>query len=265
MRGSRSLTVCLLAATLAASPLSSATACPSGARPSPALAMEAGARAFKEGRPVRILAIGSSTTAGVGASGADQNYPSQLARRLVDAWGEGRVEITNAGVSGETGPSTLGRLQSFMRATPAPHLVIWQVGTNDVIFGGDPGRLKALVSEGLASIAASGAAAVVIDQQYFPAINDLARYEQFVSAVDAATSARGVPLLRRYAMMKQWATRDPAGFRGTLWWDSFHMNDAGYSCLAELLAPSILTAVRSGGAARPAAAPARPAPAASER
>lgn len=252
LRFCRSFAPLLAAVLLAAAP---AAACPPSARPSPALVMEAGARALREGQPVRILAIGSSTTAGVGASRADQNYPSQLAQRLVDALGEGRVEVTNAGVSGETGPSALARLQGFMRVQPAPHLVIWQVGTNDVIFGGDPARLRALVSEGLAAIADGGAAAVVIDQQYFPAISDLQRYEAFVAAVDGAAAARGVPLLRRYAMMKQWALKDPAGFRGTLSWDSFHMNDAGYSCLADLLAPSILSAVRPAAPPRPAPPP----------
>lgn len=260
MHRSRLILVSLLVVLLAGGPLAtSVDACPTSARPAPALAMPSAAQALRSGQPVRILTIGSSTTAGVGASRSDRNYPSQLAGRLVDALGEGRVEVINAGVSGETAPSTLGRLQSFMRSPPAPHLVIWQVGTNDVIFGGDPARLRALVAEGLSSIAAAGAAAVVIDQQYFPAIGDLARYETFVAAVEAATSARGVPLLRRYAMMKQWAAGDPAGFRATLSWDSFHMNDAGYACLADLLAPSIIAAVRAPGLG-PAPGTPRPAP-----
>ncbi|MFG1183434.1 SGNH/GDSL hydrolase family protein [Xanthobacter aminoxidans] len=228
------------------------------ARPSPALSMPAGVKALREGQPLRILAIGSSTTAGVGASSGDTNYPSQLARRLTAALGEGRVAMVNAGVSGETGPSTLARLKSLVQTQPAPQLVLWQVGTNDVIFGGDPTRLRATVADGLAAIAASGAAVVVIDQQYFPGINDLARYEAFVAAVNAAASARGVPLLRRYAMMKQWAAEDPKGFRGTLSWDSFHMNDAGYACLADALAPAIIAAAKQGGGSGTASAkPAR--------
>lgn len=65
-----------------------------------------------------------------------------------------------------------------------------------------------------------------------------------------------MPLLRRYAMMKQWAAQDPQGFRKTLAWDSFHMNDAGYACLAEALAPGIVAASRQGGVGT-AMAPAR--------
>ncbi|MFS8038225.1 SGNH/GDSL hydrolase family protein [Xanthobacter sp. AM11] len=228
-------------------------ACQVDARPVPPLVMAAGAAALKEGRPVRILAIGSSSTAGVGASRPEANYPSQLAHRLVEAWGEGSVEIVNAGVSGESAPGTLRRLEAFLAAPPAPDLVLWQVGTNDVIFGGDPARLSQLVGRGLDAIAAAGAAALVIDQQYFPAILDLDRYEAFVAAVGAAASERGVALLPRYVMMKQWAAQDPAAFRATLSWDRFHLNDAGYACLAEIIAAAVIDAVRPP--------PVRPAPA----
>lgn len=245
----------VLAVVWAAGP---AAACPQTARPAPPLVMESGVKALKEGRPVRILAIGSSSTAGVGATRPEANYPSQLARRLVEAWGEGTVEIVNAGVSGESAPATLRRLKAFLAAPPVPDLVIWQVGTNDVIFGGDPARLHQLVADGLDAIAAAGAAALVIDQQYFPAILDLDRYEAFVAAVGDAAEVRRVSLLPRYVMMKQWAAQDPVSFRATLSWDRFHLNDAGYACLAELIAPAILDSVRappadtSSGKGRPA-------------
>ncbi|MDI4663640.1 SGNH/GDSL hydrolase family protein [Xanthobacter autotrophicus] len=231
-----------------------AAACPSEARPAPPLVLKQAATARAEGRPLRILAIGSSTTAGAGASGAAANYPSQLAHRLEAALGEGSVEITNAGVSGENAPATLRRLEVFLATPPVPDLVLWQVGTNDVILGGDPERLRQLVGRGLDGIAAAGAAALVIDQQYFPAILDLARYEGFVAAVGDAAAERGVPLLPRYVMMKQWAAQDPAGFRSTLSWDRFHMNDKGYACLADLLAPAIVAAATAPVADAPKAA-----------
>ncbi|MCG5237522.1 SGNH/GDSL hydrolase family protein [Xanthobacter oligotrophicus] len=230
-----------------------AIACPSDVRPAPPLALAQAAKVRAEGRPLRILAIGSSTTAGAGASRTATNYPSQLALRLEAALGEGSVEITNAGVNGESAPATLRRLEAFLKTPPVPDLVLWQVGTNDVIFGGDPVRLKQLVGEGLDAIAAAGAAVLVIDQQYYPAILNLDRYESFVAAVGAAASERGATLLPRYLMMKQWAAQDPAGLRATLAWDHFHSNDKGYACLADLLAPAIVAAM-----AVPAAAPQGP-------
>ncbi|MFG1375274.1 SGNH/GDSL hydrolase family protein [Xanthobacter autotrophicus] len=230
-----------------------AIACPDDVRPAPPLVLTQAAKARAEGRPLRILAIGSSTTVGTGASSTATNYPSQLALRLDAALGEGRVEITNAGVNGESAPATLSRLDLFLQAPPVPDLVLWQVGTNDVIFGGHPERLKQLVGKGLDAIAAAGAAVLVIDQQYYPAILDLDRYESFVAAVGAAAAERGAPLLPRYLMMKQWAAQDPAGLRATLAWDRFHSNDKGYACLADLLALAIVAAM-----AEPAPVPPSP-------
>ncbi|MFG1393702.1 SGNH/GDSL hydrolase family protein [Xanthobacter agilis] len=238
----------------------SALACPPEVRPNPALSLApAAAERVRSGAALRILAIGSSSTAGVGASRPEANYPSQLARRLVEALGEGRVEVTNAGVSGESAPATVKRLEAFLSAAEKPDLVLWQVGTNDVIFGGTPERLGALVGRGLD--AAAGVAAVVIDQQYFPLILDLGRYEQFVAAVGEAAAERQVPLLGRYAMMKQWAAEDPDGFRHLFSWDRFHMNDKGYACLAQELADAVVQAV-GAVAPPPGATPGRaPSPA----
>ncbi|MDI4657673.1 SGNH/GDSL hydrolase family protein [Xanthobacter autotrophicus] len=249
----------ICAAVLCAAVLpAAAIACPDDVRPAPPLVLTQAAKARAEGRPLRILAIGSSTTVGTGASSTATNYPSQLARRLDAALGEGRVEITNAGINGESAPATLSRLELFLQAPPLPDLVLWQVGTNDVIFGGDPARLKQLVGKGLDAIAAAGAAALVIDQQYYPAILDLDRYESFVAAVGAAASERGAPLLPRYLMMKQWAAQDPAGLRATLAWDRFHPNDRGYACLADLLAPAIVAAMAVDASAPQGPAPAMP-------
>nr|WP_255684156.1 MULTISPECIES: SGNH/GDSL hydrolase family protein [unclassified Xanthobacter] len=231
-----------------------AAACPVDVRPSPALVLAAPAvQSLREGGPLRILAIGSSSTTGVGASRPEATYPAQLAHRLVEMLGEGSVEVTNAGVSGESAPSTLKRLEAFLTHGERPDLVIWQVGTNDVIFGGNPERLTALVRRGLEATAAADVATIVVDQQYFPLILDVGRYEQFVSAVDDTATERNVPLLRRYAMMKQWAAEDPAGFKGLFAWDHFHMNDKGYACLAQQLADAIAQAVSAAKAPPPPA------------
>lgn len=253
----------IVGAALLAAP---AGACPADARPTPALVLAPpAAERVRDGQVLRILAIGSSSTAGVGASRPQMTYPSQLALRLVEALGEGSVEITNAGVSGESAPATVKRLEAFLAQGERPDVVLWQVGTNDVIFGGTPERLGALVRRGLDAAAKADVAAVIIDQQYFPLILDVPKYERFVAAVEDAAGERQVPVLRRYAMMKQWAADDPEGFRGLFAWDRFHMNDRGYACLAGQLADAIIAAVQGAKAppaagAPPAAAPARAVP-----
>lgn len=206
----------------------------------PPFMLERDVRVLPEGQALRVLAIGSSSTAGFGASGPKTAYPAQLAARLAAALAPRPVAVTNGGISGETAPATLKRLKTAMAAADPPQLVIWQVGTNDAIFGGKPDRLAAMVEEGLDAIAAAGATAILVDQQYFPGTLNRPRYEAFVAAVGEVAAARKVALVPRYAIMKQWAALDRSAYGALLAWDRFHMSDKGYACLADLLAAGIL-------------------------
>jgi acyl-CoA thioesterase-1 len=84
-------------------------------------------------RPVRIVVLGDSLSAGLGLSGSEA-FPAKLARAL-QAQGIA-VEIANAGVSGDTASGGLARLDwSVPEGTDA---VIVQLGANDALRGVDP-------------------------------------------------------------------------------------------------------------------------------
>jgi acyl-CoA thioesterase-1 len=83
--------------------------------------------------PVRIVALGDSLTAGFGLP-ADAAFPVKLAQAL-NAKGL-EVEISNAGVSGDTASGGLERLDwSVPEGTQA---VILELGANDMLRGLDP-------------------------------------------------------------------------------------------------------------------------------
>ena len=84
-------------------------------------------------RPVRIVALGDSLTAGLGLP-ANAAFPARLEQALT-AKGMA-VEITNAGVSGDTASAALARLEwSVPEGTDA---VIVELGANDTLRGIDP-------------------------------------------------------------------------------------------------------------------------------
>jgi acyl-CoA thioesterase-1 len=84
-------------------------------------------------RPVRIVALGDSLTAGLGLP-ANAAFPARLEQAL-NAKGMA-VEITNAGVSGDTASAGLARLDwSVPEGTDA---VIVELGANDTLRGTDP-------------------------------------------------------------------------------------------------------------------------------
>jgi lysophospholipase L1-like esterase len=193
--------------------------------------------------PVRVLAIGSSSTEGIGATAPDRTYPHLLEQALRVAWRGTPINVTNAGIGGETADQTLARLAEALRQPVKPELVIWQVGTNDAITGGDEAAFRHRLEQGVALVRAAGSDLIILDQQYYPAIPDHARYERFVGLVAAVASSAEVPVFSRYALMKGWNRQDPRLLAGMLSSDRFHMGDQGYACLAEALGRDILDAV----------------------
>src|SRR3954466_8443401 len=83
-------------------------------------------------RPVEIVAFGSSSTEGSGASAPDRTYPARLEALLRAGWPGEAVTIRNRGVGGQTVEALLARLETDVIAMH-PTLVIWQVGTNEAL------------------------------------------------------------------------------------------------------------------------------------
>lgn len=93
-------------------------------------------------RPVKIVALGDSLTAGYQLPAADA-LPARLERAL-RARGHA-VEIVNAGVSGDTSTGGLSRLDwSVPEGTDA---VILELGANDVLRGIEPKVTRAALDE----------------------------------------------------------------------------------------------------------------------
>jgi acyl-CoA thioesterase I len=184
-----------------------------------------------------ILAIGSSSTEGIGASGPSQTYPARLKDELERAGGIA-VDVRNAGVSGEVAAKTLPRLVAALRSG-WPRLVIWQVGTNDAITGVNESAFRATVEAGIAAAEAAGVPILLMDPQYTTRSANDARYRKFVEIIDQIGDARRVPVFSRFAMMMQSGAKNTLAL---LSGDGLHMNDRGYRCVAHALAVAIESA-----------------------
>ncbi|MBB2167246.1 arylesterase [Gluconacetobacter aggeris] len=88
-------------------------------------------------RPVRILALGDSLTAGYGLAHADGFVPRLQA--ALDARGDA-ITILDGGVSGDTSTDALARLDWALGDNP--DAVIVELGGNDGLRGLDPARME---------------------------------------------------------------------------------------------------------------------------
>ena len=191
-----------------------------------------------EKSPLRILAIGSSSTQGVGASEPNHAYPARLAIELKTRWGLA-ADVRNAGIGGEVSDATLARLRRAL-ATGWPQLTIWQVGTNDAVVGADEKRFEATLRLGIEAAREARTPLMLVDPQFLPGFKDMARYERFVSIIGRIGASEHVAVLSRYALMKGWAARGGRDFNSVLSADQFHMSDLGYACLARTLAEAMM-------------------------
>src|SRR5579883_259701 len=86
---------------------------------------------LEAGEPVTVVALGSSSTQGVGATRPENSYPSRLEAELRQRFGT-EVRVLNRGVGGDSMRAMTDRIERDVIAA-GPDLVIWQVGTNDML------------------------------------------------------------------------------------------------------------------------------------
>jgi len=199
------------------------------------------ARRLAAHRLVMIVALGSSSTAGAGASSAEATYPSRLMAELARRFPTQSIIVLNRGISGERAVDMLARFDESV-AAERPDLVLWQLGTNAVLGGYEHSKSDSLIHEGIRRIKAIGSDVVLIDPQFAPKV--LARPESadMIELISNAAKQENVDAFRRFALMRHW--HDVAGipFEVFLSPDGLHMNDWGYSCFAKALADAIADA-----------------------
>lgn len=195
------------------------------------------------GKPVVIVAFGSSSTEGYGSTAPEFTYPNRLAAQLRRAYPSANITVLNRGKGGEDAPEMMKRLQSEV-INSKPDLVIWQVGTNAVLRNLDPGETSKMVEDGVARIQAAGADLVLVDPQYSPLVNTRPEgTSKMVSLLHKVAELRKVGIFPRFEVMKEWHEGQQMSFDSFVIADGLHMNDWGYACFAQLLGDNIIKSV----------------------
>jgi acyl-CoA thioesterase-1 len=195
------------------------------------------------GEPITIVAIGSSSTAGAGASSVAATYPSRLQTELHEHFPRLSITVLNRGVGGEEVPDMLQRFDSAVIAAK-PDLVLWQLGTNSVIRDHKLTDHGAMIHAGLAKIRAVGADIVLIDPQFAPKVIAKPEAESMVALISATAKREDVDLFRRFDVMRHWRDVDHLSFETFVSPDGLHMNDWSYACMAKGLGNAIAEAAQ---------------------
>ena len=175
------------------------------------------AETLRRGAPVKIVAMGSSSTAG------RENvvpYPYWLEMYLRTKTGNSKIDVLNRGVGGQEATEELLRFDADI-FDEAPTLVIWQVGTN-AVFHRDLYNIDVVaanIATGLQRLCTNPIAmdVMLIDPQYVPAMlhDDKADLsERMVSLISAAAAAAPskVNVFHRWALMRHWHVHNNISF-----------------------------------------------------
>jgi lysophospholipase L1-like esterase len=194
------------------------------------------------GRPVVIVAFGSSSTQGYGSSAPEFTYPNRLAALLRRQYPSADISVVNRGVGGEDAPEMMKRLQSVIDVHP--DLVIWQVGTNAVLRNLDPDETARMVEDGVSLIQAGGSDVVLVDPQYSPRVTEHPESaSRMVRLLGKVAQLRHIGIFPRFEVMREWHERQAIPITDFVIADGLHMNDWGYACFAQLLGDDIIKSV----------------------
>jgi lysophospholipase L1-like esterase len=189
--------------------------------------------------PVRIIAFGSSSTEGVGASSPAASYPSRLLADLTAAVPQRQqIIVLNRGIGGEDADDMAKRLPKII--AEHPDLIIWQTGSNDPLRDLPLDRFVQETIAGVQAIRAAHIDVMLLEPQLCRQLDGKAASVRYRDALRAIGEGMDVHVIRRYDMMRAWLANHTLTPTQMLSPDGLHMADGGYAKLAEAIAADIL-------------------------
>ena len=155
-----------------------------------------------ERKVIRILAIGSSSTSGIGSP---RRARAPIRRSSATFWSARLkgvdVEVINRGVGGEVAATTAERLRSEV-AIARPDLVLWQLGTNDALARVPVEEFDKTVRSTIVWLRENKIDVVLVGLQYSPRF---ARDDNYIAIRDdlfKIASEENILYVRRYNAMQ---------------------------------------------------------------
>lgn len=176
-----------------------------------------------------VVAIGSSSIEGVGASAPQYNLVSRLDVALKKALPGVTVQTINAGIGGQNLPQMIARFEKDVYANK-PDLVLFQTGMNDTIQGRNPDQYRKELRGALDDLKGHGLNVVLMSNQYAGPTGYTANplTAQLDQANKEEAARRGMAVIDRYTLFKSLQDQDVNVASTYYNSDALHANDEGY-------------------------------------
>ena len=205
-------------------------------------------QALKARRPVKLLLIGPTSAAGVGATSAFAAYPARL-EKILEAHFKGvDFEVIRRGLAREVAEDQVERVKLEV-ADVLPDLVVWQVGARDAMARVDPDAFAASLASAVSWFRDNRIDLVLVEPPYSERRATDDYFLAFVKAIGAVAEREQVPLIRRFEAMHALAApeRQPDDEPP----DPVQLTELGYRCLGTYVADTIVRGLRLASAKEP--------------
>ena len=155
-----------------------------------ALAFAFNSSAVSAQTPFTVVFLGDSLTEGYGLD-ESESYPSLIETKL-SAENMSHIRVINAGVSGSTSASGLGRLQWYIRSQP--DLLVLSLGANDGLRGLSVEEMKANLSNTI-TYALDNDVDVILTGMQIPPNYGPEYTQEFASVFPDLAAQYGIPLM----------------------------------------------------------------------
>jgi lysophospholipase L1-like esterase len=191
---------------------------------------------------LKIVALGSSSTLGLGATDSQAAWPARLQAVLGSELPGAEVRVVNRGIARQSAQQMLERLDSDVLGEK-PALVIWESGTAEAVRGADVDEYIDALMSGVDRLEAAGVDVILMDTQYSRGTAEIINFDPYIAAIDQVAVTRGLSRFPRYAVMRYWVDNDQFHFAGEPGGVARKMADQVYDCLGHLLARAIVQGI----------------------
>ncbi|WP_210163773.1 hypothetical protein [Azorhizobium doebereinerae] len=169
----------------------------------PKIPLRRSAEALRAAHRLRVLVFSSVRMPAVTESVEAKRYPATLAQALTARFPGIEVSLTNkiearAGIA-----ESLQGLREELAAKPYD-LVIWQLGSTDVLRGTDMHLFEMKLAGGIGEIRSRHADAIVMSMQYSPRTDFMFDAGPYLQYLRWTAKMEGAALFNRYDIMRYW-------------------------------------------------------------
>ena len=198
---------------------------------------------MNSGGLLTIVAVGSSSTVGLWVLSSKATYPAKLEQELAKLRPRSQIKVINSGQVGDTIARSVSRFDRDVLIYK-PDLVIWQLGTNDVAWGGNTLGLRGEVLNGVNRLKSIGADVILMDQQYSPQVLSSPAHAAMQDIISDVARQENVGLFSRFELMRK-SLAAGLSINALVAFDGLHNSAEGYDCIGRALARMISKTVPS--------------------